>query len=76
MPRLDSVAWLGKVQDPLADQAALQLFADARLFGAGGDAAPILLTFGKKAERVQLTVDISAPALPAVARLFALETSP
>lgn len=76
LPRLDSVAWLRKAQ-PLADQTALQLFADARLFAPGGpDDAPISLAFGKKAERVSMAVDISAAALPAVARLFALEKSP
>jgi hypothetical protein len=42
----------------------------------GPDEAPVLLSFGKKAERIALTLDVSASALPAVARLFALDRSP
>jgi hypothetical protein len=75
-PRLASSAWLARGQG-LADQTALSAFADARLFAPGGpDQAPILLSFGKKAERIAVALDVSTAALPALARLFALDRSP
>jgi hypothetical protein len=76
-PRLRSVTWLGQGQAKLGENAALALFADTRLLVPGGpDEAPLLLAFGKKAEKIALSLDVSAAALPAVARLFALEKSP
>lgn len=76
-PRLASVTWVGQGQVKLGENAALALFADARLVMPGGpDDAPLLLAFGKKADKIALSLDVSAAALPAVARLFALEKSP
>ena len=75
--RLGASAWLTRSSQDLAEQTALALFVDARLVAPGGpDEAPILLSFGKKAERIALTLDASAAALPALARLFALDRSP
>ncbi|MDF3067540.1 MAG: uncharacterized protein K0R38_3141 [Polyangiaceae bacterium] len=77
VPKLATVTWLAKGQAQLGEEAALGLFADARLALPGGpDEAPVLLSFGKKAERISLGLSLSAAALPAVARLFALEKSP
>jgi hypothetical protein len=75
--RLAASAWLAKSQPAQAEHTALGVFADARLLGpAGPDAAPILLSFGKQADRVVVAVDIAASALPALARVFALDRSP
>jgi hypothetical protein len=70
-------AWISRNQQGLAEHTALGLFADARLFAPGGpDEAPILLTFGKKGEHIVAALDVSLAALPALARLFALDRSP
>ena len=61
----------------LADHTALSVFADARLLAPGGpDEAPILLSVGKRDERIAMTLEVSSAALPAFARLFALDRSP
>jgi hypothetical protein len=75
-PRLGSWDWL--VREPgVAEQTALAVYADARLFAPGGpDEAPILLSFGKKDDHIAVTLDVSRAALPALARLFALDRSP
>jgi hypothetical protein len=74
-PRLVSYDWFGRGGH--TNDSALSVFADARLFGPGGpDSAPIVLSFGKQAEQIALSLDLSAPALSALARRFALNRSP
>jgi hypothetical protein len=76
-PRLGSLSWFAGSQQGMSDTTALGLFADARLLAPGGpDDAPILLSFGKKADHVALGLEVSAPALAAIARRFALDRSP
>jgi hypothetical protein len=75
--RLASSDWLIHSQPGLADLRALALFADTRLIAPGGpDDAKLLLSFGKKADQIVLGLDVAASALPALARLFALDRSP
>lgn len=75
--RLATSAWLAKSQPGQAEQTALGVFADARLLGPRGpDEAPLLLTFGKQADRVVVALDVASSALPALARVFALDRSP
>jgi hypothetical protein len=75
--RLAASDWLKRSQPELAELRALGLFVDTRVFAPGGpDDAKLLLSFGKKADRVVLALDVAAAALPAVARLFALDRSP
>ena len=76
-PVLGSHAWLAR--DPAAppEQTAFALYLDARLLAPGGpDEAPLWLSFGKKDEQATLSLDVSAPALSALARGFALDRSP
>jgi len=74
---LSSVSWFTQSPHPVFEHAALGLFADARLALPGGpDNAPILLSFGKKGSQIALLVDVSVPALSALARRFALDRSP
>jgi hypothetical protein len=76
-PRLGDSPWLGPSKTELGSSAALALFADARVALPGGpETAPLLLSLGARQNGVGMTLDISAAALPAVARLFALERSP
>ena len=76
-PRLGSSEWLAHSQLGLADRMALGIFADARLFTPGGpDDAKVLLSFAKEHEQIVVALDIASAALPAVARLFALDRSP
>jgi hypothetical protein len=76
-PRLGSLNWFAASEQRMSSTTALGLFADARLLAPGGpDDAPILLSFGKKAEQVALGLEVSAPALAAIARRFALDRSP
>jgi hypothetical protein len=76
-PRLGSLGWFTRSPPALADNTALGLFADARLLAPGGpDEAPILLSFGKKDEQTALTLEVSPPALAALARRFAVNRSP
>jgi hypothetical protein len=76
-PRLGSLNWFSDSQQGLSNSTALSLYADARLLAPGGpDEAPILLSFGKKDEQTALGLDVSAPALAALARRFALDRSP
>ncbi len=75
--RLAASAWLAKSQPEQAARTALGVFADARLLAPRGpDEAPILLSFGKRADQVVVALDVAAMALPAVARVFALDRSP
>jgi hypothetical protein len=75
--KLSAHPWLGPAQARLGEEAALGLFADARLLAPGlGGEAPVLVSFGKNGTRVSLALSVSAGALPAIARLFALEKSP
>lgn len=75
--RLASSEWLAHSQPGLAELRALGIFVDTRLIAPGGpDDAKLLLSFGKKADRIVLALDVAATALPAVARLFALDRSP
>ena len=56
---------------------ALEALLDVRLLAPGGpDDAKVLLSFGKRDERIAVGLDVAANALPAVTRLFALERSP
>jgi hypothetical protein len=76
-PRLTGLDWLVRSQQGLADHTALSVFADARLLAPGGpDDAPMLLSFGKKDEHIAVSLDVSSNALPALARLFALDRGP
>ena len=75
--RLASSQWLTHSQPGLAELRALALFADARLVAPGGpDDAKLLLSFGKKGDQIAIALDVAATALPALARLFALDRSP
>jgi len=75
--RLAGSEWLLHSQPELAERRALAFFADARLLLPGGpDDAKLLLSFGEKADQIVLALDAAASALPAVARLFALDRSP
>lgn len=75
--RLASSQWLTRSQPGLAELRALALFADARLIAPGGpDDAKLLLSFGKKGDQIAVALDVAATALPALARLFALDRSP
>jgi hypothetical protein len=75
--RLDSFEWLKRSQPGLADRTALGIFADTRLFAPGGpDDAKVLLSFAKGQDQLVVALDIASAALPAVARLFALDRSP
>ena len=72
--QLASVDWLAQSGQASATQTALGVFADAGLLTPGGpDGAPILLSFGKKDEHIAVALDISTVALPALARVFALD---
>lgn len=74
---LASRAWLAR--DPAAppEQTALALYLDARLLAPGGpDEAPLWLNFGRKGDQTAFSLDLSAPALSALARRFALDRSP
>jgi hypothetical protein len=75
-PRLGALDFLASGAG-FGDQTALSVFADARLFAPdASQSAPLFFAFGKKEQRVALAFDVSAVALPAVARLFALDRSP
>jgi hypothetical protein len=75
--RLAASQWLTRSQPGLAELRALALFADARLVAPGGpDDAKVLLSFGKKGDQIAIALDVAATALPALARLFALDRSP
>ncbi len=75
--RLAASTWLLASQPAQAQQTALGIFADARLVAPSGpDGAPILLSFGKNADHVVVALDVAAQALPALARVFALDRSP
>jgi hypothetical protein len=76
--RLASSEWLTHSQPGLAELRALALFADTRLVAPGGpdDAKVALLSFGKKGDQIAIALDVAATALPALARLFALDRSP
>jgi hypothetical protein len=75
--RLGSSEWLVQSQPGLAELRALAIFADARLLAPGGpDEAKLLLSFGKRDDRIVVALDVAAAALPALARLFALDRSP
>jgi len=77
LPKLAAHPWLAPAQARLGEGAALGLFADARVLAPGlGGEAPILLSFGKKGPQVSLGLAVSPGALPALARLFAVEKSP
>lgn len=76
-PKLALQTWLAQGQARLGEQTALGVYADARLVMPGGpEEAPVLLSFGKKATRISLGLSVSAAALPALARLFAVEKPP
>jgi hypothetical protein len=75
--RLDSFEWLAHSQPGLAEATALSIFADTRLFAPGGpDDAKVLLSFAKRPDQIVVALDVASAALPAVARLFALDRSP
>lgn len=73
---LEASPWLTQsAQD--AAQAALALYVDMRLLLPGGpDDAPLWLSFGKKADKIGSSLEVSAPALSALAGRFALDRSP
>lgn len=76
-PRLDQAPWFAAGKLAAAEQTAAALVADARLLvPTGADDAPLLASFGKKGEQIVVTLDVSTTALPAVARVFALNRSP
>jgi hypothetical protein len=71
--RLASSAWLTQTQQRL-DERALAFFADMRLVQPEhAPPAPLLLTFGKQADRITISLDAAPAALHAVAGLFALD---
>jgi hypothetical protein len=73
-PRLAELPWLSQVRPGGAEQTALGLFLNAQWFApAGTDDAPLLLTFGKKEQSIELELDLSPGALSAVTRVFALD---
>jgi hypothetical protein len=75
--RLGERAWLARDPAGPLEQTALALYLDARLLAPGGpDEAPLWLTFGRKDEQTALLLELSAPALSALARRFALDRSP
>jgi len=75
--RLASSPWLTQSQPGLSAQTALALVADTRLLAPGGpDDAKLMLSFGKKDAQIVVGLDVAAAALPALARLFALDRSP
>lgn len=77
LPRLDQAPWFAKGLLGPTDRTAAALLADARLLAPGGaDDAPLLAVFGKKGEQIAITLDVSTVALPALARVFALNRSP
>jgi hypothetical protein len=74
--RLSSSTWLTQSQARVGERA-LGVFADARLLRPGGQQPlPVLLTFGKQAERIAISVDAPPAALHALAGLFAVDGSP
>jgi hypothetical protein len=71
--RLTSSTWLTQSQQRLG-QRALGLFVDLRLVRPDAtEPAPLLLTFGKQADRIAVSLDAAPAALHAAAGLFALE---
>jgi hypothetical protein len=76
--RLASSDWLSRgVAGQGAGGTALEALLDMRLVAPGGpDDAKVLLSFGKRDERIAVGLDVAASALPAMARLFALDRSP
>ncbi|HKY39721.1 MAG TPA: hypothetical protein VJN18_27475 [Polyangiaceae bacterium] len=60
--RLSSSGWMTQSQARLGERA-LGFFADTRLMRPGAaEPAPLLLTFGKQAERIVVSVDAAAPS--------------
>jgi hypothetical protein len=75
--RLASSPWLARSQPGMAGKTALGVVADMRLLAPGGpDEAKVLLSFGKQDAQIVVALDVAAAALPALARLFALDRSP
>jgi hypothetical protein len=66
-PRLASSNWMTQSQARLGERA-LGFFADSRLVRPGPpEPAPLLLTFGKQADRIVVSVDAAPSALHALA---------
>ncbi|HVY27744.1 MAG TPA: hypothetical protein VHB79_14415 [Polyangiaceae bacterium] len=76
LPRLEQASWFGSAELGQGEHTAAALVADARLLAAGTDDAPLLASFGKKGEQIVVTLDVATAALPALARVFALDRSP
>lgn len=75
--RLAASPWLVRSQPAMAGKTALGVVVDARLLAPGGpDDAKLLLSFGKQDGQIVVALDAAAAALPALARLFALDRSP
>jgi hypothetical protein len=75
--RLASSPWLTQRQPGLAEGSALSVLFDVNLIAPGGpDGAKVLVSFGEKEGRIVVAMDAAAPALPALAQLFALHRSP
>jgi hypothetical protein len=65
--RLGSSNWMTQSQTRLGERA-LGVFADTRLVRPGApEASPLLLTFGKQADRIVMSVDAAPAALHALA---------
>lgn len=76
-PRLRTRPWFGGDTAAASEQIALALYLDARLLAPGGpDEAPLWLSFGKQGAQTAFSLELSASALSALARRFALDRSP
>lgn len=77
LPRLSESEWLARSRERLGEHAAIGVFADARLVAPGAaEPAPLLLVFGKRAERINVSLDLAPPALRALSGLLAMGGAP
>jgi hypothetical protein len=67
--RLASSSWMTQSKERLGEQA-LGFFADTRLMRPGAPPSPLLVSFGKQAERITVSLDASPSALHAVTGLL------
>lgn len=75
--RLAASPWVARSQPGMSGKTALGVIADTRLLAPGGpDEAKLLLSFGKQDAQIVVALDVATGALPALARLFALDRSP
>lgn len=72
-PPLAASQWLSPTRNRLAD-SALALFVDVgRLRSPSAESAPVVLNFGKQAERISASVELAPASLADLAGGFALE---